>query len=313
LFQTNVEVSVFAGDRVALTLDATAMVNTRARRDGFFGAGLAVMRGARVEAHQCVIAQSRGLGVLVNSSALELVGCVVRDTLGDKGYHALGHGILAVGGAQIDLRETAFVRAHERAVFCGEAGTRCSLWDVAIFDTEPSNFVDLHEPGFGLGLTALGATVDAHRVALVRNNGAAVVSTSALQAPEQQARMDLEDVFVQTVRPQYIRYMRPYGEREAYGLHVASRSVLNVSRALVTDAEFGFFQSGGTLTLRDAVLSGNTTLAGGIAPGISPGAARFERVSNTRNRNDAIQREVTSTEASLPLTFPCPDAGRCEL
>lgn len=311
LFQSNAYIAVGALNGGTLTLDTVAIVDTHTRRDGYYGIGLGAGEHARVEASRCIISHSRGGGVLANHGSLSLSGCIVRDTLGDERNGSLGQGLTAVYGAQVELRDTAFVRSRHQGVACVETDTRCSLSDVAIFDTEPSNFVDLREPGFGLGLIALGATMDAHRVALVRNNGAAILSTSALQAPELQAQLDLEDVFVQTVRPQYIRYMMPFGEREAYGLHVASRSTLNVSRAVVSDAEFGFFQSGGTLTLRDAVLCGNTALAGGIAPGVPASAARFERVLNTRNRDDVILRDVTSTEASLPITTPCPDAGGC--
>lgn len=116
------------------------------------GAGLAVVTGAELDGAGLHLASNIGAGLIVgDDSTARVAGLLIEDTepsdMGQSGY-----GVLAFGGASVELLATRVARATEAGVVADGTKTRLIGRDVTVDETR----VDLAHSGRGGGVAATG-------------------------------------------------------------------------------------------------------------------------------------------------------------
>jgi hypothetical protein len=145
-------------------------------------------------------------------------------------------------------------------------------------------------------------------VAVVGQSGAAVVST-VYEDPENPRTAGTaitgDHLLISSVRTSTVEFVSdgsvimPSGMPVAYGLTVLPECSIVLGHVTAHDGGYGFFAAGGTLELRDAVVTGQVDAAGARAAGVGVLLEHFEAYGNARD--EVIEREGLPEAASLPL------------
>lgn len=172
--------AVLAGGRLAgvyalegsttATLEDVVVQGTRWDGEGFGGVGILVRTGADLSASRALIVDNQQVGIFVGGvSVARFEDTVVRDSRSADGG-TFGVGLLARGGATVDLSRALFDRNRYYAIANGlDASLR--LTDVVIQDTLGNEGADYG----GIGLI-LEAPATLTRVSVLRNMMAGVIA-----------------------------------------------------------------------------------------------------------------------------------------
>lgn len=285
-----------AGTRAELT--ACAARNTRGAQAGRDGVGLGVVDGASVTASGLQLMGCVGAGVLVQGagSRLALSASAVR---GVRPFAdgILGRGLDVSSGGSLDARQVLLEGVTEFGVSAFGEGSAAALEDVLVARVARS------ARGFGAGVAlAGGAQVTAARVAVVDVWGAGVLASPFMNRPG--TRFTARDLFVRRVGASTVQAREagpsvgPLGGAVAYGLHAGSGCALDLTRALVDDGGFGFYNAGGTIRVAVGVISAQLVAAGATDLATPAGATTLSEVALRGNARDAVVRDGALPAAS---------------
>lgn len=300
------EAAVLAiGAAAELALTACALRHTGEPSGARGAVGLVAVDGASLRADRVTVDRAVGAGALTQGagSRLTLTAAAVRGTRPlDVGI--LGRGVDASGGAALTARAVLVEGGAEFGVSVFGAGSAATLDDVIVARTAPN------ARGFGVGLACAGGVqVTGSRVAVVDAAGAGV--TAAPLAGQAAPRVDLDDLLVRGVRASTIQgrdggpTTAPVGRRVAYGLHAGAGCTLAARRAIVDDADFGFYNAGGSLRVAVGAIVRQRVAAGAVDLATPDGATQLTDVGLRGNARDGQLRDGTLPAAGS-LTPPAP-------
>lgn len=284
----------------ALTVEDSTVQGTLPAAGDASGGGLVAMDGASLTVTRTLVDDNANLGVaaLRGATRAALTDVAVRGTQPLRGVG--GGGVLVGGGATLTATRALLDRNHTFGLLL--LGGAVRLDDVTVSATQP---VDGH---FGAGVLAAGrGTLDARRLALVDLHGVAFSAgtASASSGVEGAPRVTLEDVFIRGVRSSRVtlnpRQDRPAGATAAYGLYCGPGGTLAVTRAVIDDGDIGFFVAQGTLSLRQALVSGQLVAAGAVTRATPAGALTTADLSSAGNLSDGVR-----VDDALPLVDALP-------
>lgn len=206
----------------------------------WYGRGINVQEGGRVEVSRGVIAGNREVAVAVHDGTARLEDVVIRDTLEDGPRNGYGRAINLEGGV-VEMSRALLERNRDAAIYASGATSSLRLLDVVIRDTLPRP-----DETYGNGLAvALGAVGEATRVLVDRNRDRAVLVT------HEGTVLVLSDVVVRDTRGN-----QGTGGR---GINVQDGARVEASRiALERNREVTLFAGGPatSVTLTDVVVRG---------------------------------------------------------
>ncbi len=197
--------------------------------------GIRVHGGRRARIERVIVEDARGAGIYVVDAEATLRDVVVRDTrLLDTGR--FGRGLTLETAAVVDAERVALVRNHDVGAFSGDEGTRLTLRDCAVIDTQS---IATGEGGRALSARN-GAFLRAERCLLARPHDAGLAVQSA--------RVELRDVVLRGVLP-------TVADQPTQGIGAIAGSSL-VSRRLVLDdvAGLGITGTASQLDLEDTIV-----------------------------------------------------------
>jgi hypothetical protein len=291
-------VAVGAIDDARLMARALVVRATRSgSRDGLFGRGLTVERGATADFTRLMIEQSRELGLYAGGTdtSVVLADAVVRDTEGQASDGLGGRALNVQDGARVELSRVLVARSRDTGVYAGGTGSAVVLSDVVVRDTEP----EVHDGQFGRGLSVeLGATAELHRVIVERSHdvGVAVFDPGATVA--------LSDVIVRDTAGRETDGM--FGR----GVNVQAGATVELGRVLVERGrEVGVVarDEGTAVVLSDVVVRDTEGQAsdgkGGRGMSVQGAAmAELDRVLVERNRDIGVFTMDAGTTVKLSDT-----------
>jgi hypothetical protein len=149
------------GDGPSATLNDVVIRDTRAI-DGY-GRGISAQVGGRVEGSRVAFVRNGGESAVALGDAAEimLTDVVVRDGEGSPTELSGARGLSAALGGHLDVSGAIIERAQDFAVFAAGVGSRLTMTDVRIRDTEPRP----NDGKFGVAIGVQeGASLEATRV-----------------------------------------------------------------------------------------------------------------------------------------------------
>lgn len=228
------------GSNAVLTLRDAALLDTRPLADDAWGHGLSIQGGTAL-AERLTIERNQDFGVwVVDGGALTLRDAVVRDTEPRGTDDQLGQGASVGAGGSMTLERVLLQSNHTAGAEAVEAGTRMTLRDVVVRDTQPQR--SSNELGYGLSCDR-GATVDAARLAIERNHHGGVTSGACT--------LDLSDLAVRDTQPRAGDGAGGEGVALTAGARATIRRVLSERNRRNAIYALG---AGTTLLLEDATL-----------------------------------------------------------
>lgn len=255
--------------------------------------GALTVRRVRIEGSETVGLSGYHAGTRIDAADV----LVARTAAGPEGDgRAGGVGVLLGDGAAGAARRVVVAGSHAVGVWSAGEGSSLTLDDAIVDAVDPL-------PGglFGEGVVAMaGGRVNASRVAVLGAHGfalgAAATDASGATAPAG-AALTAGDVFARGVATSVLR-AGSVAPPAAYGVHAGAGCSVALTRAVIEGAEWGFFQSGGGLSLRDALVA-RQTRGGGASNGASAQAPlRLEGV--VFREAGGVARDVELPEALLP-------------
>jgi uncharacterized membrane protein (UPF0136 family) len=239
--ETLVTCSVVSTDLPTILVSGADTV-LRGLRVGGDRAGVAVRDGgASVLVEGVVVEGAQGAGVMVDAGRATLRDLVVRDTR-PAPDGTLGAGIDVGTGAQVDVTRAVIERNRLAAAYVGDAGTRVTLSDVDLRDTQAR----ASDGAAGRGLNVqFGARVDVLRAVIERNRDVGVFAMSA------GSEVTLTDVVVRDTQSREPE--RWFGR----GLSVEAGAQVDAVRAVFErNLEVGVFamDAGSVVTLTEVVV-----------------------------------------------------------
>jgi nitrous oxidase accessory protein NosD len=264
--------------------------------------GLRVAAGAEVAAEGLLLEANRGLGIEVRGR-LELDSSTARGTSAEAPFGA-GQGILAAGGAQVDLQEVALVANQSAGMEAIGAGTRIAArgsW-VAQTRIEPGS-----QRGGGV-LASDQAELDLAGVAVVANTRVGLRIASG-------ARVRADGLVVRDTASGAGVLVRDAAELDASNLLLDRNSEIGLAAL-----------DSGTATITDGAIQ-RTTLPllanAAFAVAADLGAARLERTALVENESRAayttggrltlIDCAISATEGDLAPGVGVVGGGRAEI
>ncbi len=162
------------GEGTMLSIDGVEIHATRMSSGDTHGVGINVHSGGRVEASDCLIADSAAVGVRVKDtgSSAMLTGTRILDTQPED-IGAEGWGILAYEGADVEVSTSSIEGTRGEGVYGWAEGTRLRLVDTAIRGTIPS---DAGQYGLGIVVTD-GALLEGLDLEIAENHWVGVLSS----------------------------------------------------------------------------------------------------------------------------------------
>ncbi|MBI5518107.1 MAG: right-handed parallel beta-helix repeat-containing protein [Deltaproteobacteria bacterium] len=293
------EASVVAtGTGTLLELDRSVVRGSRPRLGSQGTQGLVALDGATLRATRVLAADiiDTGIAAFEPGTLLELTACAVfgtRPRLDGFGGRALA----ALSGSTLVATEVLIAGAVEAGLVV--SGGEARLEDLIAIDIAPST------RGFGLGLYASrGARVSGARVAFRAVAGAGV---SAPGIPGTAGTgVTIQNLFVREVCSSTIGVSesdarRPVGRSVAYGLHAGHGCTIDVTRAVLDQGGFGFFNASGTITLRQGVITRQLESSGAVDLATPESRTTLEGVSFLDNATDTVtRRDDLPTASELP-------------
>ncbi|MBI5518106.1 MAG: hypothetical protein HY909_30325 [Deltaproteobacteria bacterium] len=288
-----------AGAGALLELTRSIVRGTRPRRDSAAGYGLGAQEGATLRASGVLIANTADAGILVldRGSVADLTACAVRGTR-PRSDGLFGHGIGAVLGSTLSATAVLVSDVAEVGLFV--ASGRAQVTDFVGLNIAPN------ARGLGLGVYAWrGAGVDGTRVALQHVGGAGVAALPFQGASG--SGIVAGDLYLREVRSSTVRFSdsdrtaRPEGRPVAYGMHAGPGCSIAVTRGVFDQGGLGFFNAGGTITLRQGVITRQFEGAGAVDLATPESRTTLEGVSFLDNATDTVtRRDDLPTASELP-------------
>jgi hypothetical protein len=184
------------GEGTEATLTGAVVRETMGRRlDEQYGLGVEVSNGARATVARSLLDRNTETGAwaLDAGTRLTLIDDVVRDTRARALTGLYGQGVVAQGGAAVDLSRAILAGNRSSGVSGLDAGTRLTLADVVVRGTRGQEL----DKRYGSGLLASrGAGVEVARALFDRN------TTDGVRATGLGTTLRLTDVTVTTTRSQ---------------------------------------------------------------------------------------------------------------
>ncbi len=255
------------------------------------GQAVAVGLGGEATVERSVLQGAVDIGAVAfgAGSSLTLRDVAVRDVASRAHDGGGGWGVGAFHGGLVAAEGLLVERASRAGVIAYADDAGVELRDAVVRDLRGTG------PGYGAGVIAVDrGHVDAARVAVVGAAGAGVVATAytGRSAVVYGATVRAADLFVRGVRASGVDDASPRAPRVAYGLHAGRDCALEAARATVVDADWGFFHSAGSLTLRRALLANQRRGAGAANLVDARHPLVVEAVALRGNASDAVARDV---------------------
>ncbi len=307
---------LFEGNRVSVAVIVThegtraafedlSVSDTRGADMDASGQGLQVNGGATVTLSRGTVegAHTAGVAVYQSGTRADLTDVAIAGTrsgrFGDE--RGAGVGLVAGMGATVYARRARIDDSTQVGAWSVDEGTSLDLEDVVVRGV--GAVVNGASRVFGDGVVAqAGGRVDARRIAVLDARGlalGAVLGDVVGGAPRGGSVVRASDVFLRGVEAESIRLSDPPSRPVAYGVHVARGCSLDVSRAVIDGAQWGFFQSSGALTLRESVVAGQSRGAGASNGASAAHPLTLDRVTFT-DVAGPVARDIELPEALLP-------------
>lgn len=279
----------------SLELVDAVVESTRPLPTGLLGHGVSVAAGTAA-LRRVLVRDHRTVGLAVSAGAtLEAHDMAVLDTTPTfDGTDSAA--IIASGGARVSLATVVAARSAHSAIIAQDRGTHVGLEDTIVNGTRPTRL------GFGVGVASQeGASLDATRTAIVDVSGFALGAVVRLHRG---ATIEARELFVAGVSDQSVRNTFPPGMPVAYGIAIGAGCGVQLDRATVVDAGWGFFQTAGRFRWREGVVL-RTRDGPGAVNGVAPGeGSTLDRVRFIDSENLVISRDVALPEVLLPPPPP---------
>lgn len=255
------------------------------------GQAVAVGLGGEATVERSVLQGAVDFGAVAfgAGSSLTLRDVAVRDVASRAHDGGGGWGVGSFHGGRLVAEGLLVERASRAGVIAYADDARVELRDAVVRDLRGTG------PGYGAGVIAVDrGHVEAARVAVVGAAGAGVVATAYVgrDVTAYGATVRAADLFVRGVRASGVDDQSPRAPPAAYGLAVGRDCALEAARATVLDADWGFFHSAGSLTLRRALLAHQRRGAGAANLVDARHPLVVEAVALRGNASDAVARDV---------------------
>jgi hypothetical protein len=236
--------------------------------------GVNVSNRARVTMTGVQVLDCVGVGVLATSPRVRLgiASSAVRHTQPyGTPQRTFGRGLEVSNNARVSAAGLLVEDNHEIGVAAVDGENSLIGTDVIVRGVRPSG------RGFGVGLYALsrgGANLT--RLAIVDVRGAGLAAVPTVMYPR--SVVSVQHLYVRGVSPSTVQFDpsgttgMPVGDAVSYGLFADLGTHVDVLRALVEGAHYGFYNASGTMFIRQGVI-GEAQLSGG-APEIPSRAGR---------------------------------------
>ncbi len=306
LADNRVHLGVAVGhDDAQATLTDSVVRGTVSPGAPFGGQGLQVNHGGSLTLARTLVEGNAVAGVTAHlRGRLALRDSAIVDTRAGASPDSAGVavGLLAATDSTVDARGLLVAGSGMVGVWASDRSQLTAsdllVWGVA---AQPVGARRL----FGHGLLAhTGARVAVERLAVVDVHGVGVgavsesLDTSATSASSVTAR----DVYVRDVAPAEVRASEARGREASYGLHAAAGSAVTVERAVVERSDWGFFLSGGALSVREGVFAQLPRGLGCQNGSPASGPLRLDGVS-------AVEAGPLARDIELPVALlPSPPA-----
>ena len=229
----------------SVRIEDTAVLATRSREaDGYFGQGLLVYGGARLELLRSVVEGNRETAIEADGeeTSLLVTDVVLRDTDPDAVGSRFGCGLFIYDGAEAELERVTVDRTRYTGVFVRDAGTTVEIADLVVRGTWCAA---ANECGRGMEVLA-GAELRLERGQLSDNTDFGVV------AADPGTLLELNDLFVSGTRSN--------GENSAGGgLFAFDDAEVTVDGGRFDDNRYAGVTAAGagtSLTIADVVVEG---------------------------------------------------------
>jgi hypothetical protein len=277
-----------------------------------FAAACAALSGATATMRRTFVSDASPLGAIASDGAtLFIRDSALRDTRTGAGGTASA-ALLGTGVGAIDASRT-LVEGSQNTGIIAVARGHVAFRDGIVTNTLPDTF------GFGTGISASGdGQVALERVALLDTRGAALMAApyaDPLTPRTVGATIRGTDVYVSrvarsTIRIEYDEAGNPQASTQevSYATHAGAMCSVDLERAVLREAGFGFYDSSGTYTVRDGVIAAMVESAGAQ----SGSAPLLTHVGFVANASDAIvQRTDLPEGAMLPAPQPACSTPGC--
>lgn len=266
-----------------------AIVDTRPALRG--GSAVIAAEGGAATLERSVIqgAVESGAVAFGQGGSLSLRDVAVRDIVPRPRDQGGGWGVAAFHGGRVVAEGVLVERASRVGVIAHADDARVELRDAIITDVRGTAI------GFGAGLLAVDrGHLVASRVAVLGAGGAGVAATAYTRgdASVYGATLQASDLFVRGVRASSVDDLSMRALPVAYGLAVGRDSALDLERATVIDADWGFFHSAGSLTLRRALVARQRRSAGAASLVDARHPLRLEDLALRENASNEIARDL---------------------
>ncbi|MGF1466200.1 MAG: hypothetical protein ACFCGT_08695 [Sandaracinaceae bacterium] len=249
LVRANRDIGVFVARDATADLADLAIIDTRARGDGMFGWGLAALARANLTVQRAIVRRNRDVGVFLASpgTAATLTDVEIVDTRGTVSDGSGGRGLSVQAGATLSLERGVLRTNRDLGVFIAGPGSRATLTDVAVLDTQSEG----NDGTGGRGLNAQqGASLDVER-GIVRDNrdvgvfvsdagtrasltDVAILSTRAAERGRS-AGINVSALVEADVRLQ--RFVM--ADADLCGVHIVAGALLRLAHGVVRNHPFG--------------------------------------------------------------------------
>lgn len=254
------------------------------------GDGVFVSLGGEATIERSVIHGAVESGAVANGagSTLRLTAVAVRDVRARATDGGGGWGLTAHHGGRVFAEGVLVAGAARTGVLAYAEDAQVDVTDVIV--TGVTGTVE----GFGGGVGAFdGGHLRGARVAVLGARGSAV-SAAAFDREGREvpgATLRVDDLFVRDVRPSTVDAVLSRAPTASYGVFVGRDCSLDVARATLTDSDWGFFHSAGSLTLRRALIARQRRGAGtDLVDARHP--LRLDEVALRGNASDVVRRDV---------------------
>ncbi|RLB45720.1 MAG: hypothetical protein DRJ42_29315, partial [Deltaproteobacteria bacterium] len=234
------------GGGTAVTLTDAVIRETAPREsDGTLGRGIDAEDGAALTATRVLIADNHDIGIFVfgDGTAAALTDVIVRDTQPQRSDGLYGRGVDVEEGGELTATRLVIANNHTTGLYAAQGGTRVTLTDVVIRDTQPN----VGDAAGGRGLNVEGeVSLTATRLSIARSHELGAYVAGRL------ASVILTDTAIRETK------QRASDSAGGRGLNVEYGARVEGDRVVIEDSlEFGVLSTdGASVTLRDTAIVG---------------------------------------------------------
>ncbi len=238
----------------AATLRGSLIRGALPKGGGATSFGISASNRARVSVSRVQVLGCTGVGIYTTfpGTRLDIASSVVRGTRGYDGRN-FGRGVEANNGSVIRANGLLVEDSREIGVAIVDGGTSLVGTDVLIRGVRPA------VRGFGVGLYTFSQGRTAlTRLAVVDVFGAGLVAVPRPQYPR--SSVSVADLYVRDVGESTVQFNQSgmtesrVGDPVSYGLHAGLGATVDVSRAVIEDVGYGFYNASGAMFIRQGVI-----------------------------------------------------------